>query len=100
MTDGSNGFRSDEELEKNLKYLLDIGFRRLTREIPEERVALRSVELQTAIHTFELESFFEIRRQEEIEDRLIRFNSQLFDKASTYNNVVATLGYAGFFAIW
>lgn len=100
MTDGSNGFRSDEELEKNLKYLLDIGFRRLTREIAEERVALRSVELQTAIHTFELESFFEIRRQEEIEDRLIRFNSQLFDKASTYNNVVATLVYAGFFAIW
>ncbi|MBW4707124.1 hypothetical protein KX928_04925 [Roseobacter sp. YSTF-M11] len=33
-------------------------------------------------------------------DQLIDIQSKLFDKVATYNNVVVTLGYAGFFAIW
>jgi hypothetical protein len=33
-------------------------------------------------------------------DRILELQSRSFDKVVTYNNVVLTLGYAGFFAIW
>ena len=33
-------------------------------------------------------------------DRQIQVQSTLFDKSATYNNIVVTLGYAGFFGIW
>jgi len=40
------------------------------------------------------------RLSKEFIDRAVQVQSQLFDKAATYNNIVVTLGYAGFFAIW
>ncbi|MDN5788244.1 hypothetical protein [Pseudorhodobacter sp.] len=36
----------------------------------------------------------------ELFDRQIEIQSALFDKSATYNNIVITFGYAGFFAIW
>ena len=37
---------------------------------------------------------------EQLVDLLVRVQSQLFDKAATYNNIVVSLGYAGFIAMW
>ena len=49
---------------------------------------------------WEFESDFLERREKEIQSILIDFQSTLFDKSQNYNNIVVTLGYAGFFAIW
>jgi hypothetical protein len=37
---------------------------------------------------------------EKLNEKIIEFQSQLFDKAATYNNIVVTLGFAGFLALW
>lgn len=38
--------------------------------------------------------------QERLRDELISVNSQIFDKASAYTNLVIVAGYAGFLTVW
>jgi hypothetical protein len=91
------------EDEKDLAlvhWLRETGFHQLARDVNDIRFSHRILENQRWIdaHDFALSS--DERMQESLEARLIADQSQLFDKAAAYNNIVVSLGYAGFFAIW
>lgn len=73
---------------------------RFSRDVNDVRFAQRILEARRWIDEHDFRQAVEQRLQETIEERLVSFRSQLFDKAASYNNIVVTLGYAGFFAIW
>ena len=72
----------------------------MAKDISDERFSRRMLDSQLWINSYESEKSIEDDRQSNIEQRLIALQSQMFDKAASYNNIVISFGYAGFFAIW
>lgn len=89
--------RKDAEL---VRWLRETGFERFSEDVSDLRFAHRVLEAQRWIdaHDFHLAS--ELAMQETHEQRLVAMHTSIFDKAAAYNNIVITIGYAGFFAIW
>jgi hypothetical protein len=105
MTEKSNSsgideLNSDEKIAKILHFLDEIGLERMADDISQQKFANRVVESQISAnywHTAVL--LWEMKEDRLIQD-VISIQSALFDKSASYNNIVSTLGYAGFFAIW
>ncbi len=98
--DGRTIEEVDRDLEGLVQYLERIGVHKLAREVSDERFARRMLENQRWIDGHEYLVAAEERLQESLEQRIVAMQSQMFDKAAAYNNIIVTLGYAGFFAIW
>lgn len=90
----------DEKVGSLIDYFYRIGQPRLAQEINNEHFGRKINEILTETRFAELDQqLLEIRQSRFLEDQ-ISIQSATFDKASSYNNIVLTLGYAGFFAIW
>ena len=90
----------DDELEILLGRLRQLGVHKLAHEISEERFARRVFESRMLYDYYSVqEAIWADRSNRALEDA-VKAQSLLFDKAAAYNNVVSTLGYAGFFGIW
>ncbi|MCW9043271.1 MAG: hypothetical protein OQK05_07995 [Pseudopelagicola sp.] len=91
---------ADDKIEALTAYLVALGLEDLARDISEERFARRVVEARIAYDYHSLQSeIWKDRHDKALEFEVSR-QAALFDKAATYNNVVVTLGYAGFFSVW
>ncbi|SLN39327.1 hypothetical protein PEL8287_01936 [Roseovarius litorisediminis] len=90
----------DRRVNALVEYIRSLGLERMARDISDERIAGRIHDRQLWINSYDIQKSIEDDRQENIEQRFITFQAQLFDKAANYNNIVITFGYAGFFAIW
>ncbi|WP_187430439.1 hypothetical protein ROLI_006000 [Roseobacter fucihabitans] len=87
----------DRKVDALVDYVRSIGLERMARDISDERFVRRILDSQLWINSYNIQKSIEDERQTNIEERLITFQSQLFDKAASYNNIVITFGYAGFF---
>ncbi|WP_143079942.1 hypothetical protein [Roseinatronobacter thiooxidans] len=45
-------------------------------------------------------TYDEDRNREKLVDFLVNVQAKTFDKAASYNNIVVSLGFAGFFTLW
>ncbi len=90
----------DRKIDALVDYIRGIGLERMAADISSERFARRITDSQLWINSYEIQKSIEDERQATIEQRLVAIQSQMFDKAANYNNIVITFGYAGFFAIW
>lgn len=95
-----NHKQEDHEIEALVSYIRGLGLEKLAQEISDERFAKKILENQVWINSYNLQRSIEDELQANLEQRLLAFQSQLFDKAASYNNIVISFGYAGFFAIW
>lgn len=100
MTSDQERAAEDRKVDDLVEYIRNLGLESLSKEISEERFARRILDSQLWINSYEFEKSIEEERQSNIEQRLIALQSQMFDKAANYNNIVISFGYAGFFAIW
>ena len=98
--DFKNKQRLSEEIGDLSIYLERIGHYKLASQVRNEQFLSRMLDANLTANRWEFESDFLERREKEIQSILIDFQSTLFDKSQNYNNIVVTLGYAGFFAIW
>jgi len=90
----------DEKVSSLIDYFYSIGQPRLAQEINNEHFGRKINDILTETRFSELDQqLLEIRQSRFLEDQ-ISIQSATFEKASAYNNIVLTLGYAGFFAIW
>lgn len=90
----------DRKVEDLVRYLRSLNLEQLARDVSDARFATRILESQRWLDKHEALKAHEDDNQEKLEARLVALQSQLFDKAATYNNIVLSFGYAGFFAIW
>lgn len=90
----------DEKTEALARYIESLGLESLARDISEERIVRRILESRIAYDYYSVQSEIWKDRSEKALERAVSAQALLFDKAASYNNVVLTLGYAGFFAIW
>lgn len=90
----------DRKVDALARYIKDLGLERMAKDISDERFARRMLDNQLWINSYDIQKTIDDDLRSNIEQRLISFQAQLFDKAATYNNIVITFGYAGFFAIW
>lgn len=90
----------DAKLNSLVKYIEGLGLERLAEDIRETGFAGRIAENQRWLDSYAFFEAVEEKFQDSIEQRLVAMNSQMYDKAATYNNLVVSFGYAGFFAIW
>lgn len=95
-----NHEQEDHDIEALVSYIRGLGLEGLARDISDERFARRILENQVWLNSYDIQKSIEDDRQANMEQRLLSFQSQLFDKAANYNNIVISFGYAGFFAIW
>ncbi len=97
-------FKDDEELTKEINdlslYLERIGLHRLAVEVRHEQFLARLLDANLLANRWEFETDYLNRREDDIQNILTDFQTQAFDKSQSYNNIIVTLGYAGFFAIW
>ncbi len=91
---------SDDQIRKIAAKVHQLGLSRLSHEIDDERFIRKSFEILVEDYISEAESRFLERQEDEIREKLLSFQMMLTDKASSYNNIVITLGFAGFFGIW
>lgn len=90
----------DAQVDSLIDYFHRIGQVRIAREINNEHFARKISELEAERRLHQLDdAVLQMRLDRFVEDQ-ISIQSATFDKASSYNNIVLTLGYAGFFAIW
>jgi hypothetical protein len=87
----------DQEL---VAYLRSIGAKSLASELSDLRFKNRILEARRWVDFHEARMSYEEKLHDSLEERIIATQSQIFDKAQSYMNVIVTLGYAGFFAIW
>ena len=92
--------KEDAELQKIVSYLQKLGITQLAEDIHYEKHARRVVEYKVAADYWSLQAQISKDREEKALEWSVSVNAALYDKAATYINVVVTLGYAGFFAIW
>jgi len=105
--DESEGFseplnwkEEDASIERLTNYLNSVGLKDLASEIHNLKFVNRSMEASAAANYWALSlELWKIKEDKLVDDELA-VQSALFDKSSSYNNVVLTLGYAGFFSIW
>ncbi len=90
----------DQKVEELVRYLRGLNLERLARDVSDARFSTRILESQRWLDKHEALKAHEEDNQDKLEARLVALQSQLFDKAANYNNIVLTFGYAGFFAIW
>lgn len=90
----------DRAVKRVANYLESIGLERLARDISDEKIARRIVEGQMMLNDVIARSYIEERRAEELIERQLQISTKIFDQATSYNNFIVTIGYAGFFAIW
>lgn len=90
----------DANVDQLIDFLNSIGVENFARDLSDEKFARRMVELRREFDFIELNKVIaQIREDRAVQDEA-QFIGVLYDKSSSYNNVVLTLGYAGFFAIW
>ena len=90
----------DERIDALARYIDALGLKDLARDISDERFMRRMLEARIAYDYYSVQSEIAKDRAEKALEWAVSAQASLFDKASSYNNVVLTLGYAGFFAIW
>lgn len=90
----------DEKIDALVTYIRSLGLEKLATDISEEKFMRRILDARISYDYHVLQSEIWKDRSEKALDWAVSVQAALFDKASTYNNVVLTLGYAGFFAIW
>ena len=90
----------DRKINTLVDYIRGIGLERMADDISDERFARRMTDNLLWINSYDIQKSIDEERQATIEQRLVAMQSQMFDKAANYNNIVITFGYAGFFAIW
>ncbi len=77
-----------------------LGQYRIAQEIRHEKFLSRVVDSTLLAQRWEFEARFLEEREDDLQNRILEFQSKSFDKIQSYNNFIVTLGYAGFFAIW
>lgn len=105
MTDESSEQRldadsEDKKLEELVRYIRSLGLERLANDIAEERFARRLIESRIAYDYYAVQGQIWKSIEERALENSVSVQAALFDKASSYTNVVTTLGYAGFFSVW
>ena len=90
----------DQTLDSLIQYLRSLGVTNLADEISEERFARRILEGRVNYDYWMLQSEIWKDRHDKALESAVSLQASLYDKAASYNNVVITLGYAGFFSVW
>ncbi len=92
---------SDEEKEEDIiSYLRSIGATKFADFIAEERLVRRVLEARIEYDYYSWQAEIWKDREEKALEFAVSAQAMLFDKSANYNNVIVTLGYAGFFSVW
>ncbi len=90
----------EEKVERVARWLDYTGKADWAAEIRREAIERKVLEAQHLITMMSLEEHIRETQTEFLMTKSVELSSMIFDKATTYNNAMITLGYAGFFAIW
>ncbi len=90
----------DSKIDALAKYIRNLGLDRMARDISDERFARRVVESKMVADYYSTNLEVWKLKEDRVVQEEVALVTGLFDKTSAYNNIVLTLGYAGFFAIW
>lgn len=92
--------KNDEQTQKIIEYVARLGADKFADDIHDERIARRIFELRQVADYYSVQAEIWGDRSENALSNAIKVQAAMYDKAASYNNIVATLGYAAFFTIW
>jgi len=100
MTQSEEFRAEDAKVNELCDYLKSIGLKDFAEEIWDLKHANRLAELSASIRYSELSGHLWELWEDKLLETEISVQSAIFDKSISYNSVILTLGYAGFFSIW
>lgn len=92
--------KEDEEIARLTNYLSRLGLKDLASEIHDLKYVNRDLAARLAADYWSMNIELWKMKEDRLIQDAITIQSGLFDKSSSYNTVIMSLGYAGFFAIW
>ncbi|MFX0547499.1 hypothetical protein ACEWPL_018425 [Roseovarius sp. S1116L3] len=96
-SDESKRSLEDAKIDELVTYIRSLGLSDLANNISDEKFMRRMLDARVTYDYYALQSEIWNDRSERALEFAVSAQASLFDKAASYNNIVVTLGYAGFF---